>query len=456
MSVSAESIKDHIRKNHHSLRFFFVLIISTIIAFNFYFLSFLSWSHAQVSSPTIVITRPLSHQVIPLSSNILNVSITSDQIKDIGIVIEDAVGDKVLQSVSSSIAVGSNEIVINLNNIILERRQGWLKMVITDGGRSVSEVIFGRGFIFLTAGQSNSANWECSQCSPANPVQSTDLVSFLMDSTVASSTDKPANPLAPFGNLSFVNDTTLAPIANGLQQNVWYPLGVMIAARYGVPVAFIATGVGATSVSQWYDTNYLYGRFLYGKNLNPTAILWHQGETDILNATPGDIYKNTLISIINKTRSDLGYSVPWFVSTVSETFCERGGSSNAIAKAQADAVALTHNTYAGPNTDMIPHLCHFDTQDQFDQYSNAWFVALENSGILSKSIFRQNLYFGLRNNPNVTRLQTALKREKVYSGPITGNFLRLTLVGVKNFQYKYAIPTTGFVGPLTRAKLNSL
>lgn len=70
--------------------------------------------------------------------------------------------------------------------------------------------------------------------------------------------------------------------------------------------------------------------------------------------------------------------------------------------------------------------------------------------------FTRNLYYGLRNNSDVKLLQEVLIKEKVYAGPVTGNFFSLTLKGVKNFQAKYGIPTTGFVGFLTRGQLNFL
>lgn len=67
------------------------------------------------------------------------------------------------------------------------------------------------------------------------------------------------------------------------------------------------------------------------------------------------------------------------------------------------------------------------------------------------------LYVGLKNNEDVRALQNALLLEKVYTGPVTGNFGPLTLAATKAFQEKYGItPVTGFVGELTRAKLNSL
>ncbi len=58
--------------------------------------------------------------------------------------------------------------------------------------------------------------------------------------------------------------------------------------------------------------------------------------------------------------------------------------------------------------------------------------------------------------PDVTELQTLLTQLGFYMGPITGQFGPLTFQAVKAFQKKYGLPVTGFMEPLTRAKLNAL
>jgi len=80
-----------------------------------------------------------------------------------------------------------------------------------------------------------------------------------------------------------------------------------------------------------------------------------------------------------------------------------------------------------------------------------------------------NLYFGgIRNNPAVRCLQEFLKSRgpEVYpEGLVTGNFLSLTKAAVIRFQEKHSAEilaplglerATGFVGPMTRAKINRL
>ena len=82
------------------------------------------------------------------------------------------------------------------------------------------------------------------------------------------------------------------------------------------------------------------------------------------------------------------------------------------------------------------------------------------------SRFDNNLYFGITNNAEVRCLQEFLKNQEVYpEGLVTGNFFSLTKLAVIRFQEKYASEIlaplslqrgTGYVGPATRNKINSL
>lgn len=90
------------------------------------------------------------------------------------------------------------------------------------------------------------------------------------------------------------------------------------------------------------------------------------------------------------------------------------------------------------------------------------------STLFSCQRLENNLYYGMRNNLEVRCLQQFLKSQgsEIYpQGLVTGNFLSLTQTAVIRFQEKYADAIlaplglekgTGFVGSLTRAKLNEL
>lgn len=90
------------------------------------------------------------------------------------------------------------------------------------------------------------------------------------------------------------------------------------------------------------------------------------------------------------------------------------------------------------------------------------------SKAISCSSINHDLYFGLRNNADVSCLQEFLVsqgREIYPEGLVTGNFLSLTRAAVVRFQEKYAAEIleplgldkgTGYVGQMTRAKINQL
>lgn len=72
---------------------------------------------------------------------------------------------------------------------------------------------------------------------------------------------------------------------------------------------------------------------------------------------------------------------------------------------------------------------------------------------------KNNLYFGISNNNEVRCLQQFLKNQgtEIYpEGLVTGNFLTLTKLAIVRFQKKHQIYPSGFVGILTRTKINEL
>jgi len=67
----------------------------------------------------------------------------------------------------------------------------------------------------------------------------------------------------------------------------------------------------------------------------------------------------------------------------------------------------------------------------------------------------QDLFFGMINR-EVKNLQRALKIEGLFNYNISGYFGALTLWSVMAFQRKYGITPTGYVGMITRTKINQL
>ena len=69
--------------------------------------------------------------------------------------------------------------------------------------------------------------------------------------------------------------------------------------------------------------------------------------------------------------------------------------------------------------------------------------------------FTQDIYRGMQGS-EVVALQRALYAEGLFSGEATGNFYDVTREAVMAFQIKYGISPTGYVGSVTREKLNAL
>lgn len=75
--------------------------------------------------------------------------------------------------------------------------------------------------------------------------------------------------------------------------------------------------------------------------------------------------------------------------------------------------------------------------------------------VVASANLDKDLYYGMHDS-QVQELQEFLTDQKVYSGPITGNFYALTRKAVRDFQTANSINPTGYFGPLTRAKANEL
>lgn len=186
----------------------------------------------------------------------------------------------------------------------------------------------GVGEIFVVAGQSNSANHGESKFTAKNPL----VVSM-------SSIDRWQPCADP------------QPGASGNSGSFIPALGDYLASEFKVPIAFVACGVGATSVREWlpqgvrfpnpptlvgnvlsvagsaYESNgNIYQRFTdrlrpLGKN-GFRAVLWHQGESDANQADPSRTlrcqqYRMGLETLIRTSRQSIGWQAPWFVAQAS-------------------------------------------------------------------------------------------------------------------------------------------
>ena len=111
-------------------------------------------------------------------------------------------------------------------------------------------------------------------------------------------------------------------------------------------------------------------------------------------------------------------------------------------------------------SNMISHVVSMNTSGstQMNQTASALNALTNATGATASFSYtwNNNLQIGSPYTDDVRALQTALTREGVYTGEITGGFYNQTFTAVKAFQQKYGIEATGFVGPITREKLNAL
>ena len=219
----------------------------------------------------------------------------------------------------------------------------------------------GVGEVFVIAGQSNSANHGEEKQIP----KSGKVAAF------NGKTWQPANdpqPGASGGGGSFIP-----------------PLGDALAERLQVPIGFVATGVGATSVREWLPAGTKFpnpptllgnvtqlasgewecrGRIFENftvrvKQLGSRgfrAVLWHQGESDAnqrdtTRSLPGPLYEKFLTQLIRDSRVEIGWDAPWFVAQVS--YHTPGDEASPDIRAAQAALWKSGVALAGPDSDAL-------------------------------------------------------------------------------------------------------
>ena len=222
--------------------------------------------------------------------------------------------------------------------IELRARQGQNTVATASVGK------IGAGEVFITAGQSNSANFGSPAATP-----SSDLVSAWTGTGWRHAYDP-------------------QPGATGSAGSVWSRLGDLLVAEFNVPVGFLSTGVGGTYIDWWLpgsSTGY-YSRIQAALNevsINGIrAILWHQGESDAYHFgrttyTPSATYAAHLTTIINQSRTDSGREIPWGVAIAA--FQPGSGypvpegveAVQAVNDGQRMAINADPNVFEGPYTD---------------------------------------------------------------------------------------------------------
>ena len=244
---------------------------------------------------------------------------------------------------------------------------GWYK--ITVRGKRAGQVIAeaavdkaGVGDVFITAGQSNSANYG------KPPQQAKD------------------DRVVYFNGTAFVPARDPIPGGCGKQGSPWSLLGDRIVQSQGIPVCFRSASLTWTEVKNWMPPNTpLYKNLVqcvkpFGIN-GVRAVLWHQGESDTLVNTSASAYCERLKTIIETLNRDCGYRIAWFVAQASFHPGSQEAQQKEVAKGQ-QMLWKEKIAFQGPNTDDLLGVkyrrdgVHFN-QAGLDAHAERWFEALK-------------------------------------------------------------------------------
>jgi hypothetical protein len=220
--------------------------------------------------------------------------------------------------------------------------------------------------ILFILGQSNAGNYGRSRYTPTGEVYNFDVLN---------------------GRCYKAQDPLLG--ATGNEGSPWGILGdEMIAHGLAQRVLLAPIAVGGTNILAWVDgkrtARLVYAaKVLRTARLLPTAILWHQGESDAGNHVATEPYVAMFNRLVSLIRSN-GLSAPIFVAVA--TYCnerapEPGTLYAPIRKAQQMVVNQAKGIYAGPDTDQIRSAdrwdnCHF-AESGLRKHADLWLKALE-------------------------------------------------------------------------------
>jgi hypothetical protein len=213
---------------------------------------------------------------------------------------------------------------------------GWyaIEVQALQGGAVLTEAKaepFGVGEVFVGAGQSNSTNFGEIRTQPKSGMVS----SFSGDAW------QPADDPQP-------------GVADKTQGGSFWPaFGDAMYARFRVPIGVASTGYGGTSVNQWQRSGDLFPWMMRRvEQLGPMgfrALLWHQGESDV--EMPSDEYYAKMRDLIQSSRVQAGWYIPWFVAQASYHNPEQPRFEtvrSAQARLWKEGIALP-----GPDTDTL-------------------------------------------------------------------------------------------------------
>ena len=215
--------------------------------------------------------------------------------------------------------------------------------------------------VLLTFGQSNSAN-----SGEVKYTASADVSNFSFHD----------------GRCYAAEDPLLGP--DGVGGAVWGRVGdKLIESGAYRRVLLVPVGVGGTPIERWTPAGDLYPRVrkalegLEARGIEPTHVLWHQGESDADRGTPPEEYARMFGEIVDALRES-GVDAP--VYPAAATICGRTFSDELNAL-QKELPQRFERVRPGPDTDVMLHPryrhddCHFSDVGM-DRHAELWVDAI--------------------------------------------------------------------------------
>ncbi len=137
---------------------------------------------------------------------------------------------------------------------------------------------------------------------------------------------------------------------------IWPPLGDILVPLARVPIGFVNVAAGGTASRQWMPGEPLYKRLAEaGQRIGRfRAVLWQQGESDVIEKVSTETYVSHLTTIRQDLERTWGFAPPWLLakSTLHPTVyidpVHEGQIRDAI-----DRLCLTNGFQHGPDTDIL-------------------------------------------------------------------------------------------------------
>ena len=218
-------------------------------------------------------------------------------------------------------------------------RAGWYRLELRVAVGAVRTPVapvdhVGVGEVFVTCGQSNSANHgKPPQTATEDRVSAQD-----------------------FQKGTWRHSVDPQPGASGGGGSPWPLLGDHLVRRLQVPVGFICIGVGSTPVAAWIPGGKCAARLKAAVQLagpqGLRAVLWHQGESDAIAGTTAEEYAERLGTAIRRSREDAGWAIPWGVALASYVPNAKAtpDRQEAVLAGQRQVIATVPGVFQGPAT----------------------------------------------------------------------------------------------------------